>query len=230
MEWDQMSGEGPGMCGSDRDLFGFMWRRADPNGGIANPVAAGENLPMPQYIQEEYLPPMTDAAAESGMLPMNSAVQGGLPDVLIPEQEALSCLSPASAAYGEQLQNFIAGELSDYKTYSALAKRTSGKTSRMFSCLAADERQHARRLTTAYFLITGIQYWPMDQVTAHLEGVYLVTLRVRFQEEQEGANAYQKAAEETADPCLKELYLELSKDEDCHSRQLRELLESMLGA
>ena len=35
---------------------------------------------------------------------------------------------------------------------------------RVLATIAADERRHAKRLSTAYFLISGVRYWPVDRV------------------------------------------------------------------
>jgi len=93
--------------------------------------------------------------------------------------------------------------------------------------IAADERRHAKRLSTAYFLISGVRYWPVDRVPNPSPAPFSAALREHFMEEQRGAAAYQTAAAETADPCLHELFLELAGEEDSHAWLLRSVLEQL---
>ena len=37
----------------------------------------------------------------------------------------------------------------------------------VLATIAADERRHAKRLSTAYFLISGVRYWPVDRCPIH---------------------------------------------------------------
>ena len=52
-------------------------------------------------------------------------------------------------------------------------------------------------------------------------------LREQFIQEQRGSSAYQGAAQETGDPCLRQLYQELAREETAHARMIRGLLEQM---
>lgn len=217
MEMEQISQPGPGLCGSDRDVFDRVWRRVMRTGGAESPI---EVIP-----REEYIPPAP--------LPVRAEVRiADQPPVPVPvprqaEMSAVRCLGPSSAGHGEELQRFIETELTDAKTYAELARRTRGQAARTFTTMAADEKRHAKRLSTAYFLISGVRYFPAERVAPQLEGAYLSTLRNRFLKEQQGEGAYRAAAEGTQDPCLRELYLEIAGDENSHGWLLRGLLETM---
>ena len=102
MELEQMPQPGPGMCGSDREVFERVWRRVMETGGGESPV---EVVPA----EEAALP----APAQPLPAPAVPA-----PVAVYPE-DALCCLGPASAAYGGALQRFIEGELQDAVTYAA---------------------------------------------------------------------------------------------------------------
>jgi len=106
------------------------------------------------------------------------------------------------------------------------ARRAPGPAGRALASIAADERRHIRRLSTAYFLISGVRFQP-EQAAPALPGgcTYFSALRLRFAEEQKGQAAYRSAAERSADPCLRELFLELAGDEYAHACLLRGLLE-----
>ncbi|NCB64049.1 MAG: ferritin-like domain-containing protein [Clostridia bacterium] len=217
---------GPGLCGCDREVFNRVWRRVMPEDTYGSPV---------QLIGEEETPVRGERLYGTG---------GGGPDLWRPEPPIhnpvppvapappptppIACLGPGSAVYGAELQSFIAHELQDCRCYMALARRSSGNVRQTLMGLAQDEKRHAKRLSTAYFLISGVEYWP-DQPggMVNTTGPLPACLRARFAEEQKGEAAYHAAAERTCDPCLKELYLELANDENAHSWVLRGLLEKM---
>ena len=207
MELEQMPQPGPGLYGSDREVFERVWRRVMEAGGGESPVEVipeGAGLPAPF--------PEVSAPAAPLLLP---------PD----PEDAIRCLGPASSRYGEALQQFIQAELQDAATYRALARR--GRSGSRFATLASQERRHAKRLSTAYFLISGVRYLPADRAAPRLESTYLGTLRARFQAEQRGEAVYRAAAEHCQDPCLQALYLELAEEELGHSRVLRDILETI---
>ena len=195
----------------DREVFERVWRRVMPGDRADCPIALDPADP-PAPVPAEALP-----AVPAAPLPARQAVEA--------EAHQVPCLGAASAVYGAQLQQFIDGELADWRAYQALARRAQGNGGRVLSTLAADERRHAKRLSTAYFLISGVRYWPADRTSAPSPAPLTAALREHFMEEQRGAAAYQSAAAETADPCLRELYLELAGEEDAHAWVLRGLLE-----
>ena len=115
----------------------------------------------------------------------------------------------------------------DQRYYQALARQAPPWARQQLRDIAADEGSHARRLMAVYFLITGVRYWPIERPAPALNSTYPAVLRERFGEEQRGELAYLAAAEETADPCLRELYLELAGDENTHAWLIRGILEQL---
>lgn len=211
MEYENLPcpGQTEGLSVDDRAVFERVWRRVMP-----------EDRPDCPFVLEE------DSAAQQLPVPVQTAPVPHSCGRTYPEED-VPCLGAASSIYGAQLQRMIEGELSDWKRYQALARRAGGGGSRVLSAIAADERRHAKRLSTAYFLITGVRYWPVDRAAAPPAGSLAGALRQRFADEQRGAAAYLAAAEETADPCLRDLYQELAGDEDAHTWLVRGLLEQM---
>ena len=123
------------------------------------------------------------------------------------------------------LQVMIRHELEDVREYQALAKRTGGTQARVFQSMAQEEKTHAKRLSAAYFLISGVRYWP-DGGKAPAPTSYLGALRQRFGEEQAGMAAYLAGAEATHDPCLRQIFLELAREEWEHACKIRGLVEN----
>ena len=144
------------------------------------------------------------------------------------EEHNVPCLGAASAIYGGQLQQFVDRALADWRSYQALSRRAQGNSGRILSAIAADQRRHAKRLSTAYFLISGVRYWPAERPAGPASRTpFAAALRERFMAEQRSAAAYQAAAAETADPCLRQLYEELSGEADAHAWLLRGILEEL---
>ena len=217
MEYENLPRGGPqteGLGVEDRAVFERVWRRVMP-----------EDRPDCPFVLEE---PPEEKGEGGAQLPVPVQVAPVVrTGATYQEEPDVPCLGAASAIYGAQLQAFIEGELADWKLYQALARRAGGSGSRTLSTIAADERRHAKRLSTAYFLISGVRYWPMERAAAAPLPTLAGTLRQRFGEEQRGAAAYLAAAEETADPCLRDLYLELAGEEDAHAWLILGILEQM---
>lgn len=123
------------------------------------------------------------------------------------------------------LQEMIRRELTDMREYQALAKRTGGAQARVFQAMAQEEKTHAKRLSAAYFLISGVRYWPEGgKATPPMS--YLGTLRHRFGEEQRAMTDYLAGAEAISDPCLRQLFLELAREAWDHACKIRSLVEN----
>lgn len=115
--------------------------------------------------------------------------------------------------------------LEAWQFYRHLARRTRGNTARMLTALATDQHQLARKLATAYFLRSGVRYWPTEQLPAPAIPSFWGALRQRHQGEQQAELSYRMAADESDDSTLTELYEELMESCRGHCRQLRTLLE-----
>ena len=108
----------------------------------------------------------------------------------------------------------------------ALVRRSSGSCAKALSALARDHRLAFRRLSAAYFLITGKRYTPKCTAPC-LPASLALALRQQFVWEQQWEQKNCQAAQATADPCLKELYLELAQEGAFHAGSIRSLLEQM---
>lgn len=207
-------------CSCDQEVFERVWRRVMPEDRPDCPFTLGEDAAAPPAIQPPAvaLPAVVHTAPADEQAPSRPVVG---------EEHDVPCLGASSAVYGAQLQRLIDRELADWRAYQALSRRAQGNSGRVLATIAADERRHAKRLSTAYFLISGVRYWPVDRVPNPSPAPFSAALREHFMEEQRGAAAYQTAAAETADPCLHELFLELAGEEDSHAWLLRSVLEQL---
>lgn len=115
--------------------------------------------------------------------------------------------------------------LEAWQFYRHLARRTRGNAARTLTNLAADQHQLARKLAAAYFLHSGVRYWPSEQLPTPAIPSFWGALRQRHQWEQQAELSYRMAADETDDPALTELYQGLTQACRGHCKQLRTLLE-----
>ena len=202
-----------GMLGCDREVFARVWGRVAPGSGEGCPI--------------EVLPPTGAPAPLPAAQPAPPDSAGDRPGCDEPEQGDVPCLGRAGADHAALLQEYICHELADWRTYQALARRATGTAARSLSSMAADERRHARRLSAAFFLISGVRFLPETQPISRPICGLMGSLRERFWEEQHGAAAYLASAEEAADPCLAALYRELAAEEGAHADLLRAMVERM---
>ena len=94
----------------------------------------------------------------------------------------------------------------------------------MLATWAKEERQNAKRLSAAAFLISGDRKLT-EPKTPTAPPSYLHALRERFLAEQQDAAAYLAAAAETGDACLCSLFLDLAESGLSHAATLRTLVE-----
>lgn len=191
-----------GMLGCDREVFSRVWARAAAHDRAADPIEVLPPTPVPAPV------PKADLAAP-------------------PPPAAVPCLGRDSADQGRFLQSCIRRELENRRAYQALAARAGGPAARTLAAMAADELRHAKRLSGAYFLLTGIRFFPAVPPHRSVGGSFWGALRQWFWTEQTVSAAYAAAAEGTADPCLAALFSELSAEEAAHADLLRGLAEQM---
>ena len=188
---------GPGQCGADREVFERVWRRVMPEDR--------PDCPFTLYSEEEQVAVQPAEERKAALVPVPVEQGGG---------------------DGAVLQALIADELSDWRTYQTLARRIPGGNGRALMGMAADERRHAGRLSAAYFLLSGVKFWPPAEPELPREG-WMAILRRRYWAERKGAEAYRTAAGHTGDSALRELYLELAGDEEAHAGIIRGILERL---
>lgn len=212
------AGPDPGMYGSDRDAFLRVWQRVMPVERPGCPIT----VERPGERNRPAIRPVQPAPAEMGMRPVPAA-DGAGDD--FPTRDDVPCLGSAGAPDRERLQEMIRQELASWRGYQSLARR-GGQGGRSLAALAAGCRRRAKRLSAALFLISGVRFWPAEQVTVSAPRSYLTALREHFLAEQDRGQTYRAAAEESRDGCLQALYLDLADECMEHACRIRTLLEN----
>ncbi len=193
-----MTESGPGLYGSDRELFQRVWSRVMPQ-GTQSPIG----------LEPPPVPPQ------------------GLVPVMPREEPPVDCLGDGAQNDVPRLEELARQAVHDGRVYQGLVRRAGGAAARVLAGMAADQRRHAKKLAAAYFLITG-QRWQGPPPEMERTGQELMmVLREQYMAEQRGGAAAQAAAQETDDRCLGQLFDELAREKQEHARVIRALLEQM---
>ena len=124
-----------------------------------------------------------------------------------------------------RLRRQVMEALEGWQFYRYLARRARAGDARVLNSLAGELHREARKLSAAYFLLTGLRYWPSELLSAPAIPSYWGALRARHQAEQRQETAYRMSADDWDGPDMQELYGELIESCQRRSRQLRGLLE-----
>lgn len=126
----------------------------------------------------------------------------------------------------ESLRSFIERAAEAAAFYTALAAR-SGGASRTLLRLAAEEREHLRRLQVEYFLQNGDTCAPSR--SCPMRGSVLSDLRKAYLGELANAERFRNAAQSAETAELAALYAELAKAETAHAAALRSLIAAAMA-
>lgn len=165
-----------------------------------------------------------DPPALAAMAPEQPA-----PAPLVPlgRESAPLCLGEASAGQLPLLGELLGGAMDCARIYRAMERRWGRRNRRgLLSALADEKARQVRRLSAAYFLISGREY-SFTPTPVPAAGTLALALRERFQAEQLAAARLLTAAQAAADPCLSQLYRELAEENRAHASLLRTQLETM---
>ncbi len=148
-------------------------------------------------------------------------------ELTLPGAEKNPCCMGSEAMLSvEVLQGFLREELGDAQVYTYLARRfpRRGETAQTLRVMAEEEKRHARELAAAIYLVTGETYCPRVCAEQPDTRDACALLRRLYHAEACGGYNYARAAEETLDHCLAELFTVMSGDEYRHAALLLKLL------
>lgn len=181
----------PGMYGCDRELFAQIWRR----------VAPGEDCPV--ELSASPSEPRETPAPEAPSCPLTP------PEAPSAQETAPVCLAVAQGD-AAHLQALTRECLVGAAAYRA-AQRGRRRTMELAS-MAQKKTHHAKRLSAAGFLMTGVRYWPAGNLPISRPADFFALLRERFLAEQRLHAQLTQLAQAAEDACLRELYLTLAEE------------------
>ena len=203
-------------------------------------------IPVPPMEQPAPVPPIGEPAPEPPVPecpkqdqpvpenPQSEAVEETVVSETLPEADGPSRGNDLPQLWEEpqesndrtaRLRRQVMEALEGWQFYRYLARKARAGDARVLNSMAGELHRTARKLSAAYFLLTGLRYWPSELLSAPAIPSYWGALRGRYQAEQRQEAAYRMSADDWSDPDMRELYRELIESVQCRSRQLRGLLE-----
>lgn len=200
-ERDTRPGPDPGLLGCDREIFAQVWSRVDPaQGGMVEP-----------------LPP-----AQDGPAPGPSA-QPGAPAPAPAPEPSVETVGEEDGT-GRQLRSLVLGLLTDGSVYRDLARRTRRSVGELQE-LHQQKLRQAKRLSAAYFLLTGVRYWPREVTPVNPPEGFFPALRERFLAEGRRCGQLEELAGACGEEDLAQLYAGLAQETGDIKRAIRYIVE-----
>ena len=139
------------------------------------------------------------------------------------------CMGTEAQQSLEIIRGFINWECQQRCVYLAQARRLQ-RTDRaaLLRRMAEQSLLHIRKLMAAYYLITGQCCRPMVQVSSVPEISWCQMLREFYHDESCDCINYRRAADETTDVCLTELFQELSDNSQGQANELFQELTKLM--
>ena len=213
-----------------KEIFARVWKRVMGDHTDACPITWEETGgDQAQTTTEQQQTLVTEEAAqteEKTVLPAPHVPRGGQRlHSDFPRDDAQGVLGPQCLDCAPLLQELIRRELADCREYQTLSRRAGGGPARVLAGLAGEKKRRAKRRSAAYFLISGVRFWPVDRLAAPDIPSYLGSIRRAYLAEQQREQAYLLAGDDTTDTALVELYRDLAELSRGHGEQLRTILE-----
>ena len=140
------------------------------------------------------------------------------------------CMGTEAANDTAVITGFVEDEQAEKRQLQALARQSPSWARQTLLTLAARAAGRARRLVAAYYLITGETYIPAICAERIYVGKWCPALRERYHGAACAAMNYERAADGTPDPCLGEVFRELSAEAfECAGALARVLERSLVG-
>ncbi|MBR3570815.1 MAG: ferritin-like domain-containing protein [Oscillibacter sp.] len=169
------------------------------------------------------LAPVADAARSlsPAIEPDAGSLPGAEPDPC--------CMGTEAAADTAVLAGFMEDERAEARQLQALARQSPVWARQTLLTLAARAVARARKLAAAHYLITGETYLPAVCAERIYVGKWRPALRERYHGAACAGMNYGRAADGTPDPCLADLFRELSADAFEGAAAVMRLLERALA-
>lgn len=192
-----------------QEVFERVWARVM---GSATPQAAAQTPPEPVSQPAPEAQPV--------MAPQTMAAPPQRPHPAPPRPQPAPPAQPKTCCLRQQVLDSL-----EQWQLARLLSRRAGKQSRQMSNVAAQLHQQAKQLSAAYFLQSGVRYWPVAQLTAPRMTTYVGGLRQLYQLGQALTQEFQTCRAKAGTPDLAQLYGQLAQEGVKRAALLRHLLE-----
>lgn len=207
----------------DYRMYDQIWKRVSPELDPYEDIHTAQQEAQ-RTDERSSAPPPTTALST----PDTSAVSEEI-ESLPGAQLNPCCMGSEAAESVHVLEGFIEEELAQRRCYLGLSGRVchSG-AARLLRSLAGEKYAAAQELKTAYYLITGTCYENLISIDHMRWNSLCDALRSCYHQEACNAFNYQRAADETIDPCLQKLFSALSRNAFARADAVMALLGHIL--
>lgn len=137
---------------------------------------------------------------------------------------AVEAAAPAEEEQAGTLRGLVLEFLTDASVYRDLSLRARRAVGALQGIYRQKLRQ-AKRLSAAYFLLTGVRYWPRAVTPANPPEGFFPALRERYLAEGRLARRLEALAKAGGEQSLRELYSDLARETDALVREIRRVVE-----
>lgn len=180
---------------------------------MAEPLSSVPTPDVPSPCDPAVFAQVWSRVAPGEECPVEPAVPAPIPAV-VPQEDPRA----------HQLQAMVRECLHDAATYRALTRR-SRRSRQELTDLAGWKTRQAKRLSAAYFLLSGVRYWPQAATAPEPPESFFPVLRQQFLAERRRTEAWRKLGEQEQDPDLRGLFLTLADEAATLGRTLRLIVE-----
>ena len=208
----------------DYRMYDQIWKRVSPELDPYGDISAAQAEER-QCCDMSPSPPVTALST-----PVQGAAAPATGEDALPGADPDPCCMGSEAAESVTvLEGFIEEELAQRRCYLGLSHRLchSG-AARLLQTMAAEKMAAAQALKASYFLITGHCYANTISIDHMRWNSLPDALRTAYHQEACNAFNYQRAAEETIDPCLQKLLSRRSQEAFERSDAVMALLSRLL--
>ncbi len=250
MENPTFPGQGQTIPGSyDYKLYDRVWQRVSPDlnpypdvrAEMENASQAGAAAQMGTAATQPPEAYATAAQSQMGAVPQAGAVPSqtlGAPMTAARQESEPApganpdpcCMGTAAQEATDVLVGYIDEELIQRQyVLSLLSQFPRPDVRRLLRQIAVGKWEAARKLKSAYYLITGEPYAPMMTTGQHRRQCLRESLRELYHQEACNGFNYLRSADDTMDPCLRDLLTELSQDAYQRAREILSLIGCLLS-
>ena len=186
---------------------------ADAQGMVGASGTNAQGMTAAPETNAQSMIPVSGANTQSMVAASNSNTQGmATASDAVGAQPNPCCMGTEAENDTAVVAGFVEDEQAEKRQLQALARQSPLWARQTLWGLASQAAARARRLLAAYYLITGAAYSPAVCAERIYVGKWLPALRERYHSAACTAMNYQRAADGTPDPCLGDLFRDLSAD------------------
>lgn len=220
----------------DYRRYDRIWQRVSPDLDPYPDVRAACNntetaAPAPAPVSTADVPntAVLGAAVPAPVMENGVAGSGGGEDTLPGAEMNPCCMGTEAQQSLDVLEGFIEEELAERRCCLNLSRRfRNQQAARLMRRFASEKQAAARQLSTAYYLITGSCHAPAITVE-HMQWAGMAeALRHCYHQEACSGFNYQRAADETIDPCLQKLLGRLAEQSYQRADEVMALLGQII--